>query len=677
MVKRRFLTGFVIVLAFLLPAGRCLADVSAQLAEAKAYAQQGEYEQAEALYRQVAADNAGSAEGLSATEGLILVLIRAEKKDEAQAVYRQLMADYSASPGLVEALSREAAGAFKDAKMFETAAEIYEYILAHGPSAGQIMQCRTGLFKSYLGLNEDVKAQAEFDSLVTDFADQANLADIVENLGKECRGLRKWQACRMVNEYFVSHWGGDERAANAQRLVAKSCLKAGDDEGATAAIEKLLADYSGNPGIGYELAELADDYAGDKRYEKAAGLYKQAVERWPSSKWAVEAQKRLARMYIHIGDYEKADSAAGKLTESFSNAEGIAAAIEDVADKYQLAGSHAKSYPLHRYVVEHWPENERAIWCQMKAIMSQLRLSDLAKAEQDLGSLLTDFAGHKELGPAVHEVVEEYRNTGAHEEGRELFAYLLENWDETPDTMLELQVGIALQSIKLREPNRVEAAIEQLIADYNDHPKIAKALFQIAEEFYYAHKYDKAIELMELILSSYQDREYPGKGELPFILALCQRKMGRYDEAIKNLRVCVEEYPESRFSLQAPYSIGLLYLRQKKDYEQAAYWFEQQLERYPNNGFSEKALHHLAWCYLGHLKDYVKAAQAYEEYIANYPDDVCVWSCYTGLARCYAKLGDADKALGVLQSAYEKADTDRLRGEFAERITALEKGGVP
>ena len=224
---------------------------------------------------------------------------------------------------------------------------------------------------------------------------------------------------------------------------------------------------------------------------------------------AAESQGSAARMYMRLRDYVAA-SAAAKLIESFSNAEGIAAAIEDVADMYQMAGSHAKSYPLHRYVVEHWPGNERAIWCQMKAIMSQLRLGDLAKAEQELGNLLSGFAGHKDLGPAVHEVVEEYRNTGAYKEGRELFAYIMENWDETPDTMLELQVGVALQSIKLREPNEVEAAVERLIADYNDHPKIAKALFQIAEEFYYAHKYDKAIGVMELILSSYQEREYPG-----------------------------------------------------------------------------------------------------------------------------------------------------------------------
>jgi tetratricopeptide (TPR) repeat protein len=326
-------------------------------------------------------------------------------------------------------------------------------------------------------------------------------------------------------------------------------------------------------------------------------LYKLAVERWPSSKWAVEAQKRLARMYIQIGDYEKADAAAAKLIESFSNAEGIAAAVEDVADKYQMAGSHAKSYPLHRYVVEHWPEHERAIWCQMKAIMSQLRLGDLATAEQELGSLLSDFAGHKDLGPVVHEVVEEYRDTGAHEEGRELFVYLLENWDETPDTMLELQVGIALQSVKLREPNKVDAAVERLIADYNDHPKIAKGLFQIAEQHYYALHYRECVELLELIRGKYPDRDFPSKAELPYIAACCYERMHDYDKAVLNYQRCFEEYPKGRFSSRAPFWGGMACMLWKKDYEQAVELFGLQRQLYPDSPYEATALYRIAVCY--------------------------------------------------------------------------------
>jgi tetratricopeptide (TPR) repeat protein len=676
MVKRRFLTGFLVVLAFLLPAGRCLGDVSAQLAEAKAYVQQHEYEQAEAVYREVAGENVGNPEGLSAMEGLILVLIKAEKKDDSKAAYRQLMGDYADSPGLVEALSREAAGAFKDAKMFETAAEIYEYILSRGPSAGRIMQCRTGLFKSYLGLNEDVKAQAEFDSLVRDFADQANLADIVLDLGKECRALRKWQACRMANEYFVNRWPGDERAANAQRLVAKACLKAGDDEGATAGIEKLLANYSDNPSIGYELAELADDYADAKRYEEAAALYEQAVERWPSSKWAVEAQKRLARMYVHIGDYEKADAAAGKLIEAFSHAEGIAAAIEDVADKYQLAGSHAKSYPLHRHVVEHWPENERAIWCQMKAIMSQLRLGDLAKAEQELGNLLTGFAGHKELGPAVHEVVEEYRDTGAHEEGRELFAYLLENWDETPDTMLELQVGVALQSIKLRELDKADAAVQKLIADYNDHPKIAKALFQIAEQYFYAGKHWKVIGLLEFIQSDYPEKQFASRNELPFVLATCYKQVSEWDKAIEYYERTLRDYPSGRYASWCPYNIAMIYNHVKVDWDKAIYWYEQQRERYPDDSYSVDALFDIGVIYLDRLGDCRRAVEVFQQYVDQYPHGMDIWGSLSNLARCYESMGRRQRAISVLRQAYEEAKTPGLRKAASERIELLTEGGA-
>ncbi|MHC4334704.1 MAG: tetratricopeptide repeat protein, partial [Planctomycetota bacterium] len=116
-------------------------------------------------------------------------------------------------------------------------------------------------------------------------------------------------------------------------------------------------------------------------------------------------------------------------------------------------------------------------------------------------------------------------------EARELFAYLLENWDETPDTMLELQVGIALQSIKLREPNKADAAVQKLIGDYNDHPKIAKALFQIAEQHYYAWNYTKGIEVLELIQTRYPEKDFPAKSEAPFVLAICYQRVKEWDKA--------------------------------------------------------------------------------------------------------------------------------------------------
>ncbi|HUT28492.1 MAG TPA: hypothetical protein VMX13_01775 [Sedimentisphaerales bacterium] len=84
MVKRRFLTGFVIVLAFMLPAGTCLANVSAQLEQAERYEDEGQYHQAEAIYRQVVAENPGTDAALAAQKKLTVLYVRQKKLSEAE-----------------------------------------------------------------------------------------------------------------------------------------------------------------------------------------------------------------------------------------------------------------------------------------------------------------------------------------------------------------------------------------------------------------------------------------------------------------------------------------------------------------------------------------------------------------------------------------------------------------
>ena len=205
------------------------------------------------------------------------------------------------------------------------------------------------------------------------------------DLANDCRDLKKNKVALAIYQKVAESWPGTDEAIDSQTNTAKLYISLKDDPNAEAAIGRLLTDFDQHNLIIRSIEDVANAWVEARRHEKAGELYKYIVKHWASGEWAVEAQTRLARMYIQIGDYEKADASAAELIESFSNAEGIAAAVEDVADMYQMVGSQAKSYPLHRYVVEHWPEHERAIWCQMKAIMSQLRLGDLAKAEEDLG----------------------------------------------------------------------------------------------------------------------------------------------------------------------------------------------------------------------------------------------------------------------------------------------------
>jgi tetratricopeptide (TPR) repeat protein len=313
----------------------------------------------------------------------------------------------------------------------------------------------------------------------------------------------------------------------------------------------------------------------------------------------------------------------------------------------------------------------------MKAIMAQLRLSDLAKAEEELGNLLSGFAGNKELGPAVHEVVEEYRNTGAYEEGRELFAYIMENWDETPDTMLELQVGVALQSVKLREPNKVDAAVERLMADYNDHPKIAKGLFQIAEEIYYAGNYRKAMDLWKLVRRRYSDRQLVNSEELPFMIGNCHQLLNEHDNAIEYYEQTVQEYSGTGRAAQACYEIGMIHFLQKKHYDRAVEWLERFLEVRPDKRrYGERGLFHLIVIYTQKVKDYQKGIGAGQQYAEEYPRGQGLWGVLVNMATCHEKMGNVEEAIAVLREAYEVRTEEGLRSHITETIARLEKGGV-
>jgi len=270
--------------------------------------------------------------------------------------------------------------------------------------------------------------------------------------------------------------------------------------------------------------------------------------------------------------------------------------------------------------------------------------------------------------------VEEYRNAGAYTEGREVFEYLLKNPFEGAGTMLELQVGIALQSIRLGEPNKAEAAVDKLIADYNDHPNIAKGLFQIGEEYWYVKNCSEAIKLWELILNEYPDSQFENKSETPYVLAVCYKSLGNPDKAIEYYEMMLDNSPAHRFAERIPYKLGVLY-RGKGDFAEAVHWFGQQRQLYSSELYARRSLLQQAAVYYYDLKDYEKATEAYGRYKDKYPDDKRASVAYLLLARSHEKMGNRDEAIKILAEASEKFAASDGGGEIAEELARMREGG--
>ncbi|MHC4647884.1 MAG: tetratricopeptide repeat protein, partial [Planctomycetota bacterium] len=247
------------------------------------------------------------------------------------------------------------------------------------------------------------------------------------------------------------------------------------------------------------------------------------------------------------------------------------------------------------------------------------------------------------------------------------FAYLLENWDETADTMLELQVGVALQSIKLREWDKADAAVNRLVADYNDHPNIAKGLFQIGEEYFYAKEDRRAADLFELVRDKYPSKEYFNKRELPYMLGTCYKNLGDPNSAIAYFTEAYEKTPNCQYSYRLCYEIAQICRSQSVGrYEEAVRWYSRQ-RKLPDEDndaarYNERALYMEGVVYLNKFKDYNKAMELFEQYQAEYPTGGSAELIPLNLAICHEALGDTAKAFSLVQEGLQKWP----EGDFVE-----------
>jgi tetratricopeptide (TPR) repeat protein len=644
------------------------------LEQATAYASQERYEQAEASYKAIIEAWPGSDAALASQEGLCILYLDWGSTPKADLEYQKLVNDFAEHSELAVAVD-QVADKYRAVKQYKKARAIYEYELLHWPDSDKAIDAQKNIVLTSIRLKDQTAAQAAMEKLVANYAGHSDLAKMVEGVGEEYLELDRYDEARQWYAWVTANKPQSEHALWAQVGVAASSIALGDYEAAQAAVAKLKTDLADRSDIAKALQEAGDNYAKFGAANSAVETYRYVVEQWGASDEAMESQAKIAVVYIRAGDEPNAAAATEKLLSEHAHHANLFEEIGKAADAYSKVSKHDDAARLFEHIVQHWPGTEDAMWAQMKLVASRIRQWRLDDAEAELGNLLTGFADSDGLADAVHEIVEEYRNTGAHEEGRELFNYLLTEWAAGDEMMLELQVGVALQSIKLGELAKAESAVAKLIADYNENPKIAKALFQIGEEHFYKTNYPQTIELLELIDSNYPDHDFPAKPEMLFVLATCYKHLEQSDKALATYERSLDEYPQGKYASWCPYQIGWIYTHNKEEYDKAVEWFAKQHELYPESIYDGPALHKAQWIYVHKLEDYAKGAQVCQQYIDHHPDEIDFWVSLSNLARCYAHLGDRQKAIEVLWQAHDKAKTESRRKRCLERIAKLEKGG--
>jgi len=119
------------------------ADTRAQLEQAETLLEKGQYEQAEAIYKQILTDHPGTDYAFAAQKGLAIVYVRCDKPSQADAAIEKLRENYSNHPDFCWAVCIIGDN-FRWKGIDEKARRMYQ-IAAEGISGSKAFWVKTGL----------------------------------------------------------------------------------------------------------------------------------------------------------------------------------------------------------------------------------------------------------------------------------------------------------------------------------------------------------------------------------------------------------------------------------------------------------------------------------------------------------------------------------------------------
>ncbi len=383
----------------------------------------------------------------------------------------------------------------------------------------------------------------------------------------------------------------------------------------------------------YEREELSNS-------ERSRLLYQYVRSNWPADE--IWPQLGIVLTYIGDGNDAAAQAAVDKLLVDFSGNQYLPIALHETAKLNGLLKKQDKALILDRYVAEHWPQHEYAMWSLRDAAKFNIELGKTQEAQEDVNKVIADFQGQKYAAFALYEIAGQYKKFKNYEKARQVYQYIIDNWPVSDyakwsqggleeievlqsdwamtQTSINAQRDLAITYIDNDNMSAAEPVIDGLLTYLPKDPRIATAMFKIADHCRKLRKYEKAIQLYQSILSSrpqHASARWSQSG-----IAMCQIGLGNIQAAEAATQKLLADFPRNELMADCIYDIADAYNHFGR-YEDARRFYQYALDNWPEFAYT-------TWAKIGlaQMKNYLgenDAAEAIIEGLAaklssDYPD---------------------------------------------------------
>ena len=350
MVRKALLTGMVFagLLFFGLPR-RCFADAAALFEQANTYKNTGWHQQAQQLYNTIVQQYPGSDSALKAQGEVICLDIPEQQDSQTQAAISTLISDYSDEPNLPGVLCNIAAG-FGWAGKFDESSSLYQQVIQQYPNSSAVSKAQLGISRtnivSLIKSGDYSAAEAEISKMLTDFTGQEYLPAALYHIARGYQWSREYELAKNIHQQIIQLYPDSSEAERARldaaRIKALALVKAGEYTAAEAETSQLLQEFSGHSGLAVVVHRLASEYERKGKYEKAASLHQQIMQRWPDNARADRARfdfsKTTVLSLIQSGEYAAAEVKLGKFTADFGGHRLFIKAMVPIGEQYYDQG---------------------------------------------------------------------------------------------------------------------------------------------------------------------------------------------------------------------------------------------------------------------------------------------------------------------------------------------------
>lgn len=510
-------------------------------------------------------------------------------------------------------------------------------------------------------------ASSATNNMIADFSGNQGLPEALYWIAERYERYDKFDEASRFYQQVIQNYSNNEWVNKSSLGIARANIKsfivAGKYDSAKTAVEGFIAEYKSNPDLPEALFWITERFQRLDRFEDAKIYYQRIIRDYPDSPWAGKAKFRNSMVtimsLIATQQFSQAEDAIDKFAADFKDNPDLPEALFWIAERPQRLDRFEEAKQNFQRIIDNYPSSPWAgkakFWLSRVTIISLIVSQDYDGAKSALDKFMADYAGDSDYPETLYWIAERYERLGRFDEANLIYTQLSRNFPVNPWTdksKLGVSRANVMALIVSEKYDQAKDALNKLIADFSDNPRLPGALYWIAERYQRLGNFKEANRIFKQIAANYYSNPYAEKArfdiEVTDIHILLD--INEINQAEVLTDKFITDFKNDTRLPEAVYQIGENYFDRAYRFDKAGFdtpakeyywkaltvWGKVSTQMPFSEAYTPQAYYAAANCYSG-IGDYNTAINIHKKVIADYPNFELRYMAMFMLADCYRK----------------------------------------